>query len=153
MKEEVFLPLAIFFLVWNLFLSFLVGKIMGHYRRLVKGSKKENLEKILERILKESAETKRVIKEIKRKAEELGKKQEGDFQRFGLVKFNPFSEVGGNHSFSLALLDGHNSGLVITGLHSREATRIYTKKIKEGKPVEGELSKEEKLAVEKAVKG
>ena len=46
---------------------------------------------------------------------------------WSLIRFNPFSEVGGHHSFVLTLLDMHKNGVVLTGLHGRGLTRFYTK--------------------------
>jgi hypothetical protein len=57
--------------------------------------------------------------------------------------------MGGDHSFSLALLDAHLTGFIITGLHTRERTRVYIKKIEEGK-CKQDLSKEEREALKKA---
>ena len=70
-----------------------------------------------------------------------------------MVRFNPFSEMGGDHSFSVALLDGHDTGIIITGLHTRERTRVYIKPVNKGKS-EYDLSKEELKALTstKAVK-
>jgi hypothetical protein len=70
-------------------------------------------------------------------------------QKVGMVRFNPFSELGGNHSFSLAILDGYDSGMIITGLHTRDRTRVYLKEINKGKAVL-ELSSDEKKALAKA---
>ena len=72
-------------------------------------------------------------------------------KRVGMVRFNPFREVGGDQSFSLALLDDDNSGVVITSLYIREGNRVYGKPIKEGKS-EYSLSSEEKEALLKATK-
>jgi len=59
--------------------------------------------------------------------------------------------VGGDQSFSLALLDKRNSGVVITSLYAREGNRVYGKPIKEGTS-EYPLSEEEKKAIEEAKK-
>ncbi len=59
-----------------------------------------------------------------------------------MTKFNPFNESGGDHSFSLALLDGEKNGIIITSLHTRERTRMYVKEIFGGKS-KSELSSEE----------
>ena len=55
--------------------------------------------------------------------------------------------------FSLVILNSLNHGIAVTGLHSRESTRIYTKLLKNGKPAEGEFSKEEEAAFHQATKG
>lgn len=71
-------------------------------------------------------------------------------QKIGIVRFNPFKETGGDQSFSIALLDGNNSGLVITSLYTREKNRIYAKPIKAGLS-DYSLSVEEKKAITKAI--
>lgn len=71
-------------------------------------------------------------------------------QKIGIVRFNPFKETGGDQSFSIALLDGNNSGLVVTSLYTREKNRIYAKPIKQGEP-EYQLSAEEKEAIVRAI--
>jgi hypothetical protein len=70
-------------------------------------------------------------------------------QKVGLVRFNPFNDGGGNFSFSLALLDERDTGIIFTSMYGREQNRIYTKKIDQGK-CEIKLTEEEEQAVEKA---
>ncbi len=70
-------------------------------------------------------------------------------QKVGLVRFNPFDDGGGNFSFSLALLDAHQTGVVITSMHGRQQNRIYTKKITQGQS-ESELTEEESQAITQA---
>ncbi len=70
-------------------------------------------------------------------------------QKAAVVKFNPFSGASGNLSFVLALLDWHNTGMVITSIHGREQNRIYAKQIVEGKS-EIQLTEEELKAIELA---
>lgn len=73
------------------------------------------------------------------------------FQRMGFVRFNPFSETGGDQSFSVSLLDAQGTGIVFTGLHTREKTRVYAKPIVNGVS-KSTLSKEEQKAIEIAMK-
>lgn len=67
-------------------------------------------------------------------------------QKVGLVRFNPFNDGGGNFSFCLALLDAHDTGVVITSMYGREQNRIYTKKIEYGK-CDSKLTDEEGQAM------
>lgn len=67
--------------------------------------------------------------------------------KFGIVRFNPFKEVGGDQSFSIALLNGKNNGLVISSLYTREGTRIYSKAILTGETEKYPLTEEEKQAI------
>jgi hypothetical protein len=70
----------------------------------------------------------------------------------GLVRFNPFKDVGGDQSFSLALLNGKNNGLVLTSLYTRESTRIYVKSIIDAKSKKRPLTEEEERAIKIALK-
>jgi len=74
---------------------------------------------------------------------------EFSIKKVGIIRYNPFSGIGGNQSFSIALLNGKNSGFVITGLYTREGSRVYAKSIKEGKS-QFLLSEEEKEAIKRA---
>lgn len=80
---------------------------------------------------------------------DLKNNQKFSIQKIGLIRFNPFKEVGGDQSFTLALLDESNSGVAITSLYTREGNRVYGKQIKNGTS-EYVLSMEEKKAIEKA---
>jgi hypothetical protein len=69
---------------------------------------------------------------------------------FSLLRFNPFSDTGGEQSFVLSLLDGGGNGILLTSLHGRGMTRIYAKRVIAGKS-DQELSAEEKKALSQAL--
>ncbi|MBN1487775.1 MAG: DUF4446 family protein [Anaerolineae bacterium] len=48
-------------------------------------------------------------------------------QGYGTVRYQAFPNVGGDQSFSLALVDGRGNGVMLTGLHGRDVTRVYAK--------------------------
>jgi len=95
---------------------------------------------------------KKVLKEFEALKEEIrGLRKQGisSVQKVGIVRYNPFSNVGGKQSFSIALLDGNNDGIVLTSLYGREGSRVYAKPLKNGVS-EYSLSSEEKEAIEAA---
>ena len=63
-------------------------------------------------------------------------------QKVGFLRFNPFQDTGGDNSFTIALLDGENTGVIFSSLYMREGTRLYAKEIKNGIPRQT-LSEEE----------
>ncbi|MEK7527570.1 MAG: DUF4446 family protein [Patescibacteria group bacterium] len=71
----------------------------------------------------------------------------GTIEKVGLLRFNPFEDLGSDQSFILSLLDHSHSGVIITSLHHRNFTRIYAKPIKNGEGDKITLSKEEKSAI------
>jgi hypothetical protein len=56
------------------------------------------------------------------------------------------SRVPGRGRPSIALLDAHRSGFVLSSIHHRDQARLYAKQIRNGQP-EFELSPEENEAV------
>jgi len=63
---------------------------------------------------------------------------EGALRRFGeilphtiqghsVVRYSAFENVGGDQSFSLALVDARGNGAMLSGLHTRDDTRVYAK--------------------------
>ena len=70
--------------------------------------------------------------------------------RVKVVRYNPFGDIGGDQSFSIAMLDDYDNGVVITSHYGRDANRVYAKPIKSGKP-EYTLSDEESKALTKAI--
>jgi len=104
---------------------------------------------------KEPRDLKEVLKqfqELKREVEKVSQASKASIQKVGIIRYNPFSDVGGDQSFSIALLDGNNNGVVITSLYSREGNRVYGKVVKNGTS-QYSLSNEEKKAIEKAKNG
>ena len=73
-------------------------------------------------------------------------------QRFHLVRYDAFEDMGGRLSFSAALLDEHGDGLVITSINGRSETRTYAKPIK-NLGSDHNLSEEEGEAIAGAVAG
>ncbi len=93
------------------------------------------------------------IRDLFDAAEELYLLGNESLHRTEVLRFNPFKEVGGNQSFVIALLNGRNTGFVLSSLHTREGTRIYAKPVVSGAAVaEHPLSKEEQAAVARAAK-
>ncbi|HAP37815.1 hypothetical protein A2410_03580 [Candidatus Shapirobacteria bacterium RIFOXYC1_FULL_38_24] len=90
--------------------------------------------------------------EIQKNLDQLTSQTKNSVSNIGLVRFNPFDDMGGDQSFALALLDQHKSGVIITSLHTRENTRIFAKPVKNGEGQSISLSKDEKLAIVKAIK-
>jgi hypothetical protein len=74
---------------------------------------------------------------------------QSNYQKIGFVRYNPFDDAGGNISFVLSLLNGHDDGVVISSLHGRDGTRVYAKSVRSGKS-ESQLTEEEEQAIKDA---
>lgn len=69
-----------------------------------------------------------------------------DLHRVGFVRYNSFSDVGSDLSFTLALLNEDGDGVVVTSIYSREETRTYGKAIRNYVSQQG-ASQEEASAI------
>lgn len=121
------------------------------FSAVLKGSTTDNLEQILRGYVKQVELVDRKATDLAEKYEQLAKSTALASQKISIVRFNPFGDTGGDQSFTLAVLDAHNSGYVITSIHGREGTRVYVKPIDSGKS-KYTLSDEEKQALSQAAK-
>ncbi|WP_152395815.1 DUF4446 family protein [Paenibacillus guangzhouensis] len=50
----------------------------------------------------------------------------------GFLRYNPFQGNGSDLSFSLAIVNDEQDGIVLSALHSRENTYVYAKPVEQG---------------------
>ena len=72
------------------------------------------------------------------------------YQKAALVKYDAFREMSGALSYSLALLDQENNGVLISSMYSREGCYTYAKDVINGE-CKINLSEEETEALKQAV--
>ena len=69
--------------------------------------------------------------------------------KYGIVKYDAFEDMGGKLSFVLAMLNNNNTGFLLNAIHSRENCFLYIKEIVNGESYVA-LSDEEDLSVEES---
>ena len=117
--------------------------------KLGSGRDGKNLEQIIgahEAKLRKHSEG---IAELVQASEYLHLALQAAIRKVAFERYNPFPGIGGNQSFTLVLLNAHNTGIVITSLHNRDATRVYSKAIRDGQPLQ-QLSEEEERVLKNA---
>lgn len=149
--QNIYLIISIILGVWLIVLTLLLARFLIFFKKLTKGVEVSDLKKVLEKLLLQAEANIKDVKDVNKRVDNLEADVKFHVQKVGLIRFNPFKELGGDHSFSLALLDANDSGVIITGLHTRERTRVYMKDIKKGGSAV-ELSTEEKKALASAQK-
>ncbi|MGE5380361.1 MAG: DUF4446 family protein [Methylocystaceae bacterium] len=105
------------------------NKQIRRYQVLLKDNNGDNLETI---ILKMRSELNKKGKDLETLTSRLGgveAKLPELVQNIGVIRFKGFEDVGGDLSFSTAILNGQGDGVVLTALHARDDTRIYAKKV------------------------
>lgn len=128
-----------------------VWRLSSRLRLVLGDSTSDRLEKQLREYHAKNKEIQAQFQGMTSEQQKLSSIASLSLQKISMVRFNPFGDVGGDQSFSLAMLDGHDSGLIITSIHGRGGTRMYAKPIDLGKS-KYSLSVEEKKALSQATK-
>ena len=142
--------IVIAIVVWNLALTAFLFYIWFFLRGFFP-QKKRGIHQVIEDSIGRSERLEKQLKELSEFVHKHREHTKSNFQKLGLVKFNPFDRLGGEQSYCVALLSEANSGLVITFLYTHEGVRVYVKEVVGGKGKQDDLSKEEEKAIVKAI--
>lgn len=118
-------------------------------RKLLSGVSGENLETGLVRLFEEMEEWKKKHSDQDFLLKRLSQKVASQSGNLAMIRYNAFGDTGSDLSFSLALVDDAQNGVVITSIYGREESRTYAKPLEAGKSVYN-LSEEELMAIKKA---
>ena len=146
-----FLLVCLIFLIWNISLQVQVSRLKKRSQEFFAGGKVNNLEDLILSQAKTLKLLDKDIQELYTISNQINALSFRGFHKLGVVRFNPFKDVGGDQSFSVALLNGKNDGLTISSLFTREGARVYTKTITGAQSEKHPLTQEEKEAIEIAM--
>ncbi len=136
--------------IWCIVLTIFIAKEKQILKDLAKGVTKKDLLSVLRQISDSLSVASQKIETNQQAIEQLKQASMTHFQKSGFVRFNPFSDTGGDQSFSFCLLDQQNNGIVITSLHSRNTTRLYAKQVVDDGVKRENFSQEEWQALQAA---
>lgn len=150
MTEILFYALVLFFVLvilgWLIFLTVKYFQLIKKAGVIFDKQDPKQLSKMIidyfEGVDYVNKKNKKIESEVKR----INEISEAGLSKISLIRYNPFGDVGSDQSFSLCLLNAKNDGFVISSIHSRNGTRVYSKPIKNGKS-EYNLSKEEEKVI------
>lgn len=109
-----------------------VTRLDRKYRMFMRGSDGQSLEKLLQRklnVMDKIADNEESQTALLNKMKEI---QDSTMNKYGIVKYDAFDDVGGKLSFALAMLDKNDTGLVLNAVHSRDNCFLYIKEIVKG---------------------
>ena len=109
-----------------------LGKLSKKYKKFMSGKNAKSLEKDIIGLYEDNRFIKASTEKNKSDIRLLYKRLASTFQKVGIVKYDAFNQMGGQLSFSLALLDENNSGFILNCVHSTEGCYSYTKEIRNG---------------------
>jgi hypothetical protein len=121
------------------------------YSRLIGGGGKD--EDLLAAVTRHVAAVDRLhgtVAQLTRQAAEQRQRLSGLVRTVGFTRYDAFPDMGGQLSYSLALLDEAGDGIVLSAINGRAETRAYAKEVKGGQSTHS-LSEEEQAAIDMAL--
>lgn len=125
--------LVLILLIWCIVTTSMLCKLKKRYERFSRGRDAKSLEKEIGAMFEENRVIREQTDKNKKDIRVIYKTLEKAIQKTGLVKYDAYGQMGGKMSFTLALLDENNDGLVMNSIHGTDGCYVYTKEIKGGK--------------------
>ena len=120
------------------------------YYTLTSGKTGKDLENIILTRFKEMDKVKGRMKKYTKEHRSFKGQLDSCYYKMGLIKYDAFDSMAGELSYSFALLNDENSGVVLSSMHSKQGCFSYAKEIIKGESYIP-LSNEEKEAIKKAL--
>jgi len=123
--------------IWLTIITCLLIRAYQTYKRLTSGIDKKDFAQVLISLKKDIQSIEGDLDDFRDTLRDTNKALKTYIQKIGFIRYNPFG----------------NNGILLTSLHARDQTRIYTKEIKNGHPKDkNPLSKEESECIKQAKK-
>lgn len=155
-KTDIFL-IIVFSGMILLFLLYLINifkliKLRKNYKSFMnKIGEGNNIQETIENYIKRIENVQKENNDLKNYCKQLDNTLATSIQKVGLIRYSAFKDTGSDLSFTLALLNEKDTGVVLNGIYSREMSNIYAKPVENGTSTYT-LSEEEQQAIKKAIK-
>lgn len=143
--------MLLFFIVWNIILSVQLGGLKGKYKRLMRGSTNVSIEQLIKEYMDSIDNTVNKVDVLSGELMHLKDQADRCIQKCNIIRYNAFSDTGSDLSYSIALLDNYNSGVIITSIYGRNESVTYAKPVDNGQ-CKYPLSLEEELVLSRCIK-
>ncbi|MCS7224393.1 MAG: DUF4446 family protein [Armatimonadetes bacterium] len=142
--------IAALFLIWLIVLSVKLHQLRRLLNLIEDIAPGQPLDHLLDTLITLQRESQSRIEALEKGHHQLAREVGRCLRRVGLVRFDAFSDVAGEQSFAVALLDDNGDGVVVTSLSGRNESRCYAKPIR-NLSSSYRLSEEETEAIKKAM--
>lgn len=129
-----------------------INRLEKRYKKMMKGSFGKSIEELLIDYTGKVEESMKIVKDIDIAYKSVDARVKNSIQKCSVVRFRAFDDVGSDLSFSIALLDEKNDGVILTGIYGRNESATFAKPIENGIS-KYDLSDEEKQAIKNATLG
>ena len=109
-----------------------VKKLEKRYRKMMRGISNRNLEEVINSNLDNIELALNKSKMSLEKCEKISEELKSCVNKVAIMRYKSFENVGSDLSFSIAILDSYNDGVIITSIYSRHDSTTYAKPIDKG---------------------
>lgn len=143
--------IIIFMFILYIANSIKLSKIRKEYKKFMeKVGNGNNIEEILDKHIEKINKTIAKNDELEKFCVKVDTDIKHCIQKVGIYRYNAYKDTGSDLSFTLALLDEKNNGVVLNGIYSRDMSNIYAKPIENGNSPY-KMTEEENEAVKRAI--
>ena len=121
--------LVIVLTVITVSMSIRLSRLSRKYHSFMKGKDGQSMERAFSQKFKEIDKLKSQSDNHQYDIHTLKRRYKKTLNRYGIVKYDAFDDVGGKLSFALAMLDSDNTGFILDAIHSRDNCFLYLKEI------------------------
>ncbi|PZD96619.1 DUF4446 domain-containing protein [Paenibacillus sambharensis] len=136
--------------IWNLAVGRRLKRLRRDYRAMMAETGVDNLEQLLADLQSRVTQGEHKLAEHENELVKLYNGLRLKKGNVGIHRYNAFSTQGSDMSFSIAIINDEQDGIVLSGLHTREETYVYAKPLVNGESPYP-LTPEEKQAINQAV--
>jgi hypothetical protein len=138
-------------LVWNIILTFQFATLSKKYKKFMRGTSGKNIEGIFLEELENIKSNDQKFNAISTRLDAMQDQIDKCLQKQSIVRYNAFTDTGSDLSYSIAMMDNLDNGIVITGIYGRNEFIGYAKPVDNGTS-SYTLSVEEQLAITRCQK-
>lgn len=142
------LALVLLLILGWLMLAWLLARQNRRIHALTQGVEGSNLEEVLTAHLEKVKQAEQRMDVLEQAVAILQAQMPECLQRAHLVRYDAFEDVGGEQSFSLALLNRRGDGILLTSVYSRLDVRVYAKALRDGRASHALSQEEERVLSE-----
>lgn len=133
MVVGVLLLLTVILFIMTLVQASRLKKLRRKYNDMMDGTGVKDLEELIIEMKEHIYALQEGQSEHTQAIQGINTKMKKTKSNIGILRYNPFHDNGSDLSFSLAIVNEEQDGIVLSGLHSRDNSYVYAKPIEDGK--------------------
>lgn len=126
------IAVLVVFLVFIIAIMVRIGRINKRYRNIIGNAAVDNVDDLLISLQDKIHELTAASKQQADTITGIRSSMRTMKSNLSIKRYNAFSQQGSDLSFSLAILDDEQDGVVLTGIHNREESYLYAKPVEKG---------------------